>query len=414
MFPFSDIVPAVVFSLFAVFINPLFWLVVGLVALQYRRADRARESFFGTKTRRLWRDTGISALLGLAGGLLGSLCMVFLGLTLADSGLVYLLPVAILLMLINFRFMCFAYAGGLLSLVSIVSGNNFINVTQVLALVAILHMVESLLILVSGHHGAVPAFFRDGQGNPVGGFTLQKFWPIPIVALAVVGQGAAPPGGIDMPQWWPLIKPGSGIQTENLIYAMLPVVAGLGYGDLAIYRSPAQKARLSAFYLFLYSLALLALALLTQYYSGLALVSALFSPLGHELVIYAGRRLETQGQPAYSKSARGLALLDVLVGSPGWRAGLRPGDVLLSVRGIHVYRRADLLYALGPGSSPVEIEYLHGRPHQYQRQVLPPLGPGETLGLLPVPEGDEQGYTEISTAGPFTIWWAGFKKRRQK
>jgi len=60
MFPFDRVLPLVVASIATVFANPLFWLVVMLVALQYQRMASVRESFFGLKTSRVWSDTLIA------------------------------------------------------------------------------------------------------------------------------------------------------------------------------------------------------------------------------------------------------------------------------------------------------------------------------------------------------------------
>ena len=122
---------------------PLFLIVMLIIAMQYRRMEKMRESFYGQGAGRTGTDLIVAAGLGLVGGLMGSYLMIFIGLTLSESGLIYLWPVAVLLMLINMRFLCFSYAGGLLALVSLLVGFPEINVPQIMALVAVLRMVES-------------------------------------------------------------------------------------------------------------------------------------------------------------------------------------------------------------------------------------------------------------------------------
>lgn len=423
--------------------DPLFWLVVALVALQYSRMAVIKEKMFGLKQKSVLKDTLVASGFGLAGGFVGSLVLIFIGVTLSGAGLAYLWPLAILLMLINARFLCFAYAGGILSLSHLLFGFPQVNVPQVLALVAILHMVESALIWASGHLGAVPSFFKDSAGRVLGGFTLQKFWPIPIVALIVVGH-AAMPQGINMPEWWPLIKPpeNSG-NMENLIYALFPVVAGLGYGDLAIARNPVKKSRRSAINLFLYSITLLVLSVLAQHSLLTALVAALFSPLGHELVIHIGKQMEFRGRPLYVPSTKGIRVLDALPGTAAWQAGIRSGDILVAINGTPTRSKTDLYFALracaqinfaqtdyarsdftqtdftqenfvqgdfaqGEGSRSIEVEYLEGESLGYRRETVPAPENGHPFGLLPVPEGNEENYMELSTAGPLGRWWGQF------
>ncbi|MCL6634851.1 MAG: PDZ domain-containing protein [Peptococcaceae bacterium] len=416
MFPFFEVLPLILKSFLWALADPqflsLFLLVMVVIAVQYGRMDRMREGFFGQKTGRARSDVLAAAGFGLLGGLAGSLLMVFIGLTISGAGLAYLWPVAILLMLINMRFLCFAYAGGVLALANLLLGFPQVNVPQVMALVAVLHMVESFLILAGGHLGAVPAYVKGPGGRVIGGFTLQKFWPIPIVVLAVVAGGLVE-GGVEMPGWWPLIKPGVPGDPAALTYVLLPVVAGLGYGDIAIARSPAEKSRLSSLYLGAYSLVLLVLAVLAGQGRGVALAAALFAPLGHEAVIYAGRRVEFRGKPLYTPPARGVRVLDVLPESPAWRAGLRSGDVILAVNGVSLTGRAALGLWLKSTFLPLAVDYHSRAAGVSRRGMLYPPGPGKPWGIVPVPEGDEDQYVELVTTGPLGRWlqkiWAKFK-----
>ncbi|MGB9905420.1 MAG: PDZ domain-containing protein, partial [Desulfotomaculales bacterium] len=159
MFPFERIFPLLLGTMAGAFLEPFFWIVVFFVAFQYRRMAAVREGMTGLKEGRVWLDTFLAVIYGVVGGFAGSLLIVLAGLTLSGAGLLYLWPVAILLLLIEPRFLCFAYAGGLLAVTHLLFGFPSLNVAQILALVAILHMVESILILVSGHLGAVPGYF---------------------------------------------------------------------------------------------------------------------------------------------------------------------------------------------------------------------------------------------------------------
>ncbi len=410
MFPFGDIFPMILFNIFGLIFQPLFWLVVVLVGMQYRRINTARESLYGVPLKPNWNEVVSASIFGLAGGILGSVFMLLIGVTLTGSSLIYIFFLAILLMLINNRFICFAYAGGILALSNILFGFPQVNVSQVLALVAVLHMVESVLIYFSGHLGAVPTFFRDRTGRVVGGFTLQKFWPIPITALAFTVAADLPPGVLNMPEWWPLVQPGV-TDGDNLIYSLIPVVAALGYGDMAIARDPRRKSKMSAFNLALYSLVLLALAVLADRSTMLAVTAALFSPLGHELVIGIGRRVEMECPPYYVPSPHGMAVLDVLPNTPAWYTGLRSGDVIVALNGVPVYSRSDMAAALDAILPPVQVDFLSSGKKRYRRETLSYNGKVDTLlGILPVPDGSVpvESVLDLSTAGPAARWWSKF------
>lgn len=406
MFPFVEITPEILKTLAAVFtesqILQLFLLVVAIVALQYYRIDKVRQRFFGLKPRAVWRDVLAATVFGLLGGLLASYLMVFVGLTLSGSGLIYLWPLAILLMFIDARFLCFAYAGGILALSSLVFGWPDISVPQVLGLVAILHFVEAFLILISGHMGAVPTFVKNTEGRVVGGFALQKFWPIPLSVMVVMGHSSLPTGGVSMPDWWPLFRADLGPNVENLIFGLMPVVAGLGYGDLAAARTPKEKGRISAVILGLYSIVLLVLAVLADQRPLMGIVAALFSPLGHEWVIYIGKKLET-GKSIYQPTGQGVKVLDVVPGYPAWQAGIRSGDIIMEVNGMAVTGRQGLEFALGVYSQ-VQLTYYSVKDKKVYREGVD-YQDKEMLGLLPVPEGNEENFMELSTQGPFRRWF---------
>ncbi len=434
MFPFADITLLLAETLTMVVtetdLRSLFLLVVAIVALQYYRISKARERFFGLKPsgKKLWRDVLISVVLGLLGGVLASYLMIFVGLSLAGSGLIYLWPLAILLMLIDVRLVCFAYAGGILALSSLLFGWPDIQVPQILALVAILHMVEAFLIFVSGHLGAVPTYFKNSEGKVVGGFALQKFWPIPMAALMVVGQATGSSGLISTSDWlefqgkifntrdilfivpgdwWPLLRENIG-RFEHIIYCLIPVIAVLGYGDLAAARTPVQKARISSVILGCYSVALLALAVLADRTPMIGFAAALFAPLGHELVIHLGKRMELRN-PIYQASPQGVKALDVIPGYPAWQAGIRSGDIIVEVNGMSVNSRQGLEFALGVYQG-LQITYYSQREKLLIREGVEFLDK-QMLGLLPVPEGNEGNYMELSTQGPISRWFNRLRKR---
>jgi hypothetical protein len=176
-------------------------------------------------------------------------------------------------------------------------------------------------------------------------------------------------------------------------------VAGLGYGDLAIARTPWEKSRLSALYLALYSFTLFFLAVQSQYFSFLAPVAALFSPLGHELVIYIGRKTELAGRPAFAASSRGIRVLDVIPDSIAWNMGIRSGDVLITVGGFPVCDRRGLKYALESISGSLEIEFLRGPGQAYSRGLAFRPDMNRSLGVLVVPAENERAYVEINPPG---------------
>ena len=342
------------------FRTPFYWMVVFLIFIQHQRLAALEKKLFGRVINKIWQQIGGSIGLGIVGGFLTSVAMVLLGLSLEQIGLLYIWPVAILLLFINPRYLCFAYAGGIVGLFCLLAdflsryfpslattpplaGLFKIHLPALLALIALLHLIESLLIYFSGRWSPSPVYFKKAGGPVVGGFTLQRFWPLPLVALMVSVVASSEIVGASMPEWWPIIRTTLEIGPgETLQYMMVPVVAGLGYADLAISTSPREKASSSARHLALYSLVLLALAVVAEFAPYLTLPGILFAPLGHEWVILRGQRGELSRSPLYSAPPRGAGVMMVIPGSPAEEAGLKSGDIILKINGQELTDSFDL------------------------------------------------------------------------
>lgn len=402
-FPWSAILLQIVTVFLQALAQPFFLLIIVLIWLQYRRMLKTKEALFGVRdsTPRLV----LTALgYGMIGGLLGSMLIVVLGISLNDLGILFLWIIAVLLMLINPRFLCFSYAGGILALISLLTGYPKLNIPALMGLVAVLHLVESLLILTSGHIDPLPVYVRNRFGRVVGAFNLQKFWPIPLAVIVLVTVTQQAPAGdlIRMPDWWPPLRP-LGELSPQMAYSILPVIAILGYGELAITCLPRERVKLTSLHLALFSLVLLGMAMLAAYVPQTVILAALFAPLGHEVVIHVGQRSELQGQPRFVPPARGVMVLDALRGSPSRQAGLRSGDVILKIEDIPVNTKAELAYALDLYGPSMGIEYQQepGRLRRTRLTANPNGSPGLTAryGVVLVPEPNDPPTVDIATTG---------------
>lgn len=420
MLPVLDLVKLILemlgFALFGWFRYPgmlyfpiMISVVLIIVLRQHVRQARLEEHLFGSPFTQPRRQVLTSLAFGVLGGFAASFLMVALGLPISeDLGLIYVWPVVLLLMMINPRFMCFAYGGGIVGVVTLLlrgltrlipglgqvgflAGLMSIDLAALMALVGLLHLTESFLIFVSGHLNASPVMVQNSRGEVVGGFMLQRFWPLPMTALLaqVVSQSQPMEGSIPMPDWWPLLsplmEPGQGM---ILMFSLLPIVAALGYSDIAVSTTPRQKSRYSARNLLIYSIILLALALMAGTWRFLQIIPVLFAPLAHEYLIQAGNRKEWKGKPLLSPPERGVRLLTVLPDSPAHAQGLDSGWIILNVNGVDVNSRRDLTFALNllPGLAELEVISPQGERttiNIHQRQGK--------LGLIPVPDPSEQG-----------------------
>ena len=174
--------------------------------------------------------------------MIGSLTVMLLGISITEAGLIYVWPLALILALIHPHLMCFSYAGGIVALFSLMTGLLRIDVAGLMGLVAVLHFVESLLIYFAGHINATPVFVKNERHGIVGGFSLQEFWPVPIMLLTVITGDFPSMDVVQMPDWWPLIRPPAHIlQNTQAIYLMLHG-SSVGIRDIALTRTRKTDA----------------------------------------------------------------------------------------------------------------------------------------------------------------------------
>lgn len=356
-----------------------FWLVTLVVALQYYRMAQNKARFFRVPRDRIWPMVFLATGWGIVAGVIGSVLMAGLNLSISLAGLEYLWPLAILLMLINPRFLCFAYAGGILSLSHLLFGWPEINVSQLMALVGVLHLMESFLILVSGHLGAIPTYMKLSSGEIVGAFSLQRLWPIPL-ALLILSKP------IPFELEFELIR-------REPFYPFYLVVAALGYSDIALSQTPKEKSRTSFVYLGIYSVILLTLSIFSDIYPPLVWIAVLFGPLGHELVIKLGLQREFGGRPIYRTHHRGVMVLDVVDKSPAALAGLRSGDIVLSVNGTLVDNKPFLEKTLQ--EAPGEVRLKIARKEAFQLTITLDTKAKTPVGIIWAPDKSEEYYMEI-------------------
>ncbi len=379
----------------AVFGSFMFWVVLFFVAIQYRRIARMRESLFGIRGNTVLKDTATATLYGIIGGAVGSLLLVLTGIDINRLGIAYIWPLALFLMLINPRFLCFSYAGGIVALSKLLLGvPEVVDIPQLMGLVAILHLVESLLISFSGHQGATPMFTRNASGQLVGGFTLQKFWPLPLVAVAFLSGNPGYTLLPAMPGWWPAIRFGQEFPLAA-VGVLVPFVAGLGYGDLALAHTPVEKSKMSARNLSIFSLILLVLSLLASRIPVFEYLAAIFAPLGHEVVIYIGQKTELGGKPIFVPPLRGVRVLEAVPNTAAQAVGIRSGDVIYAINGEAMNGKGDIERVLWGDPGFLEIEYVTHARKRWQRAMVR-LRPHQPLGIIAVPEGDEGVYTEFA------------------
>jgi hypothetical protein len=376
----------------------VFWIIALLVFSQYRRVENMERGIYGVAINRAFPQTVQAMGYGMLGGVLGTLIMVYIGVSPYTTSFAILLALALSLYLLHPRFVCFSYAAAIISLVHLATGWPDIYVPGLVAIVAVLHVTESFLMAVSGASCNTPLYVKNRAGHVVPGFSLQRFWPIP---LAVLVLGSVPELGeaIPMPDWWPLVAPPPSIPLDapDLAFIIFPIVAALGYSDLAVTLPPKAKCHRSAVNLAIYSAVLLCLAVASSRVPALQWVAALFSGLGHEAVVHLGNRRELRGNPYLVPAPEGIKIMGAIPGMPAHDTGLRGGDVILAVDGDRVNSRHDLEAALDMAGDHVHLLVAN---EQGKTRYLRSGVWGKSLGIIPLPRPGDRHHVEIGSSMP--------------
>lgn len=391
--------------------NELFWIIILILIMIYKKNSGIETKMLGSSYP-LFYKVSSSVLVGLAGGLAGSLLVILIGISIEDytmagegslaEAITYIWIIAILLAMINPRYLCFSYAGGLIALMNLIFGFPKVNVPGLLALVGVLHLIESFLIWLDGYTYSAPLFVRKKDGRTVGGYIMNRIWPIPLVVFAVMfgdeGGRASLAGIIDMPSWWPFLKHSAAGGNWDLIYfpLMLPVV--LGYGDMAITKSPEKKCKSSAARLCGYSLVLILLSLAASKLRIFAYAAAVFAPVAHEMLILYGMKEETEGEPYFASGETGVKVLYVKRKSIAESIGIEPGDRILGINGMTVYSEIQMaeLLSTRPVFIWMDVEKAGGKVITVEHSDY--RDGNRNLGMLIVPRNAEFFY-EISSGG---------------
>lgn len=323
--------------------NMGFVLFLFIAYIQYKKSARLQEAVYGKVRVSIWSLVINSVLFGIIAGIIISIPMTLLGITFStDMGIQYLILLSVLLMFIEPRFLCFSYSGGIISLVSLIFGLKGIDVTGIMVLVGLLHLLESLLIFTDGYRGAIPVKMEREDGSTVGGFMLQRFWPIPI-AITVFEGFASASSGIATPSWWPLLSPYiDPSRVKEAMFMVMPLAAILGYSDFTSSHLPEAKSRESSFRLALFSLVLIALSIISSRVYIFKYIAAIFAPVAHELLIMYERKLEIAGKQLFAPVDRGIKVLDTIPEGPAEKMGVKPGDTVMSINNWPVNNENDV------------------------------------------------------------------------
>ncbi|WP_166246375.1 PDZ domain-containing protein [Paenibacillus turpanensis] len=393
-------------------LQPFYYMGLLLVVMQYRRAIYFERKLFATRRQNLLKRVWKTVLWGALVGLVGSIAMALIGIRMEAGAVVWMWAATLVLALFRVRYLCLAYASGILAILhqltvwftgwsewgiaGAIQPLASLHVPSLLALVAILHLMEALLVRVQGAEMASPLFIEGKRGKIVGAYQLLGLWPAPL--LLMVPFAGVSSAGIDLP-WTPLF---GGVDWSSAGWSFLAFPAVLGFSDITHSMLPGQKARVNAVRLLLYGGAVLLLALLAYAVPVLGVLAAVFTVLLHEGIVWLNRLQEGKSSPMYTHDERGLRVLTVLPGSAAEEVGILPGEIIHKVNGTKVRAKEQLHAALRLNSAftKLEIINLEGQTKFASRALY--AGEHHQLGIILAPDDRTLYYVEIEQPSLFS------------
>jgi hypothetical protein len=397
---------SIVYGLAAIFLNPILYLFLIFIYLHYRRQMNLERQLFAVRIQSPMLQTIRSVGMGITAGLLISVLAGALGVVVQVQDLWLLWGLAIVMALIRLRFLCFAYAAGLLTLLNgiaqIIHVGNTVPVIgplwemlgqakplPLLALVAIMHLMEAMLVRWNGGRDASPLFVEGKRGRIVGAYLLHSFWLTPLVMFVQMDNGAI--SGSIFPGW-PLFWP----EASTFGLMLLPTVTG--FSDMTQSMTPRQKSSQIAKQLALYSVILLGLSALAIWLPPLMLLAALFAIVGHEALFYISQVQERKRTPYFIQSSRGIKVMGVIPDTPAEEIGIVPGEIIVKVNGINVRNKEDLYPALQANSAFCKMEVLTHDGELKFVQCAVYAGNHHQLGIIVVPDARTSVYVDLKRA----------------
>ncbi|MCY6957549.1 PDZ domain-containing protein [Clostridium brassicae] len=351
---------------------PYVFILLAFFIMFYKQNKKIilmQKMIIGDKLNTTFELTISQIVLGILGGIVGSILLSYLGVAFNENTsieLIFLL--SIIFMFINPRLICFSYSGAFLGFVSIlleimremygieVKAINFLNldIVALMTLIAILHFVEGILVMIDGSKGSIPIFTKK-DNKIIGGFAFKRYWAIPIgIVLIVNSQMHGLSEIIQLNKWDALIDFSSPLNViKNAAIMLMPFYGVLGYTSITFTKSKKQKSTLSGIMIMLYSVTLYIFARLATLNIFFRLFVVIYAPMAHEFMIYIQKYMEVKEEPKYVSDERGIMVLEVAPNSQAYKMGIKSGDVFVEINNKKIVNEDDIFKTIKETSSSV-------------------------------------------------------------
>ncbi|MCT4598531.1 MAG: PDZ domain-containing protein [Vallitalea sp.] len=415
-----EIIHITLLSISKAILNFSFIIVIWIIYILIKKYKKVNiYNFDNSKTT---INTLIESILqGIIIGIIGSLIISIIGLPInLTYYIIFLLPLALLLSLINVRYLCFSYAASVMGVLSLIFRgqtilgislpNININISGLIALVGILHLMEAILIYFVGADDPIPIIAKKDD-QIILGHLMQKYWPIPIAMLVITSGGVSGSEVVEMPTWWPLLKD---IPEEVSVYfyGLMPFVGALGYSSISFCQEPEKITKKSALRLMVYSILLIIISIFSVDNILMKIVGTILMAGMHEGMILYEQYSERINEPIYTLPNKGVRIMSIIAHGPGDIMGLKVGDIITKINGIEVISISQYRAIMKNNYTFIwmDIIRLSGQIHTMEYKAYPDGISDLRIRLLPEYPKIVYKYEGVQKIGFFHILKNKFKK----
>ncbi|MBT2572847.1 PDZ domain-containing protein [Bacillus sp. ISL-51] len=374
------------------FLHPLFWFFIIIsLACGYLRIKRERHTFH-TKIADMYDELTFTYIKGLIPGILLSILLFGLGISI-PLGLLGIIAAVTALAALTFRmnWLSSAYIVSTAMLIAFILQFNQsepfserfpqafgVNWASAAVFLGLLIITEGTAAYRSAHLKTSPALVVSSRGLPIGRQLANRAWLLPLFILV-------PGNGLESHlSWWPVFTVPGG----SFHFIWIPYIVGFGQrvqGSL-----PKISIRITAKRIMILGLIVTAVGAAGLWWTPLAGTAACTAVAGR-LFLSLRQRMNDNAAPFYfSKRDQGLMVLGIIPNTPAEDLDLKIGEIITKVNGIPVKHVSEFYEALQKNRAFVKMEIisLNGQIRFDQRASYE--GEHHELGILFVQDEHEQ------------------------
>ena len=118
------------------------------------------------------------------------------------------------------------------------------DILSLMTFVGVVYILEGVLIIFDGSRGAIPVFTKK-EDKIVGGFSFNRYWPIPVAILMIFTNSLVNEESIyfNVASWWPIINNKSIVPLlATAMIASIPLYGIMGYSNVTFTQEKKTKS----------------------------------------------------------------------------------------------------------------------------------------------------------------------------